>query len=52
MHFDKVYVKNGNWVELVDNRYNPNVLYTFEYETQHEVEEETDTTPWLALLED
>ena len=52
VHFDKVYVKNGNWVELVDNRYNPNGLYTFEYETQYEVEEETDTTLWLALLED
>lgn len=53
VHFDEVYVHNGNsWIKLTNNRYNPNGLYNYEYEVKHEIEEETDTALWLALLED
>ena len=50
IHFNNVYVKTHNgWVELCDNR---NTIYDLEYEAKYKVEEETDTAPWLALLED
>lgn len=52
VHFDRVYLKNGSsWIELTDNRYNLGGLY-IEHEADYEIEEETDTTPWLDLLEE
>ena len=50
LHFNKVYVKiHDNWMELGDDH---NTIYDLEYETKYEVEEETDATQWLTLLEE
>ena len=50
LHFNKVYVKiYDDWMEFGDNH---DTIYDLEYEAKYEVEEETDTAPWLTLLEE
>jgi len=50
IHFDGIYAKiHGDWTKLADSS---GSVYSFDNEYEPKYEEETDTAPWLALLED